>query len=321
MERRDFLKTASIAGLTFAGTGMTGPSDAAEMNDGKGKLPKRPLGKTGIHLSIIGFGGIVVMNVEQDHADQVVAEAVERGVNYFDVAPTYGNAEERLGPALEPFRKDVFLACKTTQRDEEGSAKELQASLKKMRTDHFDLYQLHALSKLEDLDQASGKGGALETFVKARDEGLTRLIGFSAHSAEVALAAMDRFDFDTILFPFNYVTWHQGNFGPQVYAKAKEKGVARLALKALARQSWPKGADRSQFGKCWYQPVSDPIEAGLALRFTLSKDITAAIPPGEESLFRLALEIADRFKPLEKEEEEKVRQLASGLHPIFSRTA
>src|SRR5207253_6320252 len=125
-----------------------------------------------------------------------------------------------------------------------------------------------------------------------------RYSGFSAHSAEAALAAMDRFDFDSILFPTNYVNYFQANFGPQVVARAEQKGIGRLALKALARTPWAEGQARS-FAKTWYEPITDPREAELALRFTLSQPITAAIPPGEEPLFRRALDIADRYRPLE----------------------
>jgi len=314
MERRDFLKTTAAAGLAVSLSG-TGTAEEAHLSP----MAKRPYGKTGERLSLVGLGGIVVMDMEQSEADRTVAEAFDGGVNYFDVAPSYGDgrAEERLGPALQPFRSKVFLACKTEKRDKQGAEDELHTSLKRMRSDHFDLYQLHALSKMEDLERVAGPNGALETFVKAKEKGLIRHIGFSAHSAEVALAALDRFPFDSVLFPFNFVTWHQANFGPQVLAKAKEKGVARLALKALARQPWPKDADHGPYKNCWYQPASDPKEAALALRFTLSQDITAAIPPGEVSMFRLAVNIARNFKPLEADEFKTVAALAQGLTPIF----
>ncbi|MGC9329966.1 MAG: aldo/keto reductase [Candidatus Hinthialibacter sp.] len=314
MERREFIQKSALTGMALA---LANQGFASEPKPAQGSYPKRPYKSEQTKLSIIGFGGIVVMNVEQSHADKVVAESVERGVNYFDVAPSYGNAEDRLGPALAPFRKDVFLACKTQERSREGAERELHASLKKMRTDHFDLYQLHALSKMEDLDKAAGPNGALEAFVQARQEGKIRFIGFSAHSAEVALAALDRFDFDSILFPFNFVCWHEGHFGPQVLEKAKAKGAARLALKAMAYSPWPEGADRSGFKKCWYKPVSNPGEANRALRFTLSQDITAAIPPGEESLFQMALDIAEKFEPLTSEEMKQVQQMAQGVQPIF----
>src|SRR5919199_1767824 len=248
-------------------------------------MQRRPLGRTGEELSIVGFGGILVMNVEPAEASRLVAEAVDRGVNYFDVAPSYGNAEERLGPALEPYRDGVFLACKTQKRTREEAAAELRDSLRRLRTDHFDLYQLHAMTTREDLETATGPGGALEAFVQAREQGLIRHIGFSAHNVEVALELMDRFPFASVLFPINWTEYFNAGFGPQVVERAVQKGVGRLALKAMARQKWPEWADRQAWPKCWYEPCADPVEASLALRFTLSQPITAAIPPGEPALF------------------------------------
>ena len=311
MKRREFMVTTAAAGLTASSTVHRLAAEEA------GTLEKRALGRTGEKLSIIGFGGIVVMDSESSHANRVVAEAFERGINYFDVAPSYGNAQDRLGSALKPYRDRVFLACKTLERSKDGAERELQDSLKKLETDHVDLYQLHALSKMEDLDQAAGPGGALETFVAAREKGLIRFIGFSAHSEEVALAALDRFPFDSVLFPFNFTCLHQGNFGPKIYAKAEAKGVGLLALKALARCPWPQGADRSAYSKCWYQPLTDLRESEIGLRFTLSKNITAAVTPGEEAMFRRALEIASRFTPLSVEEEEEAKRMAASLQPIF----
>jgi aryl-alcohol dehydrogenase-like predicted oxidoreductase len=283
-------------------------------------MERRPLGRTGQELSIVGFGGIVVMNVEPPEASRLVAEAVDRGVNYFDVAPSYGNAEERLGPALEPYRDRVFLACKTGKRAKQEAADELRASLARLRTDHFDLYQLHALTSMEEMEQAVGPGGALEAFLEARQAGLIRYIGFSAHSVETALAAMERFMFDSVLFPTNFVLYHQAGFGPQVVERAQQKGVGRLALKAMARTKWADGQPKA-FTKTWYEPISDPEEAELALRFTLTQPITAAIPPGEASLFRMAVDIAERFRPLTPEEQEELRRRAGALQPIFQLAA
>ena len=281
------------------------------------ELKKRPYGDTGEHLSLVGFGGIAVTSVEQPEANRLVRMAVERGVNYFDVAPTYGNAQERLGPALEPFRKDVFLACKTTLRDKEGASAELRESLKTLRTDHFDLYQLHGLAKMDEADQVLGPKGALEAFVEAREAGLVRFIGFSAHSEEVALRLIDWFNFDSMLFPFNFVTYYKGNFGSEVLKKAEQKGVARLALKALARCPWTDKTRQEQYPKCWYQPVTDPEEQALALRWTLSQSVTAAIPPGHDDLFWRAVDIAEKFQPLTRAELAEVKKRASGLEPIF----
>lgn len=280
-------------------------------------MEKRKLGKTGEMLSIVGFGGIVVRNEEQMAANRIVAKAVEeRGLNYFDVAPSYGNAEERLGPALEPYRHSVFLACKTERRTANEARAELEQSLQRLRTDHFDLYQLHAVRRMEEVEQIMAPGGALEAFVRARDEGKVRFLGFSAHSEEAALALMDRYDFDTILFPFNWVAWYQGGFGPRVLARAVEKGMGVLALKALAKRRWKEGEER-RWSKTWYSPADNYEEAALGLRFTLSKPITAAVSPGHAELLWWACDAADRFAPLTPEEEKLLEQRSQGLEPIF----
>ena len=279
-------------------------------------MEKRAYGNTGEMLSIVGLGGILVSQTEPPEASRLVGEAVNRGVNYFDVAPTYGNAEERLGPALEPYRQEVFLACKTTQRDRAGAADELHHSLKLLRTDHFDLYQLHGVNTLEEVNQITGPGGALEVFVEARDQGLVRFLGFSSHSVETALELMEAFPFNSVLFPINWVQYFKADFGPQVVARAREKGLARLALKALARSKLPEGAEK-RYAKCWYDPINDPELASLALRFSLSQPITAAIPPGEPELYRMALDIAENFTPITPEETEELRQRARQSIPFF----
>jgi len=239
-------------------------------------------------------------------------------VNYFDVAPTYadGEAEIKLGNALVPYRQNVFLACKTTARDAAGAQKELDRSLERLHTDHFDLYQFHAVSSLSDVEQILGPGGAAEAFLKARAQGKARYLGCSAHSAEAALALMDGFQLDSILFPVNFVLYAQGGFGPQILTRAKQKGVARLALKSLAYTKWPEGA-RKTYPKCWYQPVEQGDLARQALRFTLSEDVTAAIPPGDERLFQMALEQASEFEPLSAAERQKLLAATVGIAPIF----
>lgn len=255
------------------------------------------------------------MDATTSEATQRVSQAIDYGVNYFDVAPTYGNAEQMLGPALEPYRQSVFLACKTQARDRKGAVDELEGSLKRLRTDHFDLYQMHAVTKVEDARKILGPNGALEAFQQARKDGKIRFIGFSAHSVEAAMTLLDGFDFDTILFPVNFKTWNAGNFGPQVLQKAKEKGTAVLAIKSLARGPWPEGVDR--IPKCWYQPLTDEVQAELALRFTLSHPVTAAIPPGNENLFRKTLDLAVRFEPLGESEVSEIKRLAAEGQPLF----
>ncbi len=279
-------------------------------------MEKRILGRTGEALSIVGFGGIIVAQVDQRDANNYVSEAIDAGVNYFDVAPTYFDAEDKLGPALLGKRNDIFLACKTEDRSKKGSEELLHKSLKKLKTDHFDLYQLHAVATLEDVDQIFSKDGAMETYLKAKQQGLIKHIGFSAHSEEAAIALMERYDFDSMLFPINWVNIFNANFAPKALQVAKSKGMGILALKAMARTNLLEGAVK-KYPKTWYQPIEDEKLAKLAFRYTLSQGVTAAIPPGYIEFFRWAVEAAKDFKAITPEEEAQLKTLANGINPLF----
>ena len=312
MERRTFLKQATMTvAAVSASQSNAAPAKAAK------PIARRALGRTGEELSIIGFGGIVVMNEETGAAANIVAEAVDRGINYFDVAPSYGNAQERLGPSLAPYRNKCFLACKTGGRMKDDSRAELEESLRQLKTDHLDLYQFHALTKMTDLDKVLGPGGAMETMEAAKKEGKIRFIGFSVHSAETALAAMESYNFDTILFPLNWVLFTRAGFGPQILERARQKKMGILALKGMAKTVWAEGQKNHPQPKCWYQPAAFPGEASLGLRWTLGHPVTAAIPPGDERYFRLAMDVAQNFKPLDAAEESALLSGGAGVEPIF----
>ena len=308
MDRREFIGTAAVLTATAA-HGWAAP------------VPHRPY-KNGIELSIIAFGGIVVCGLSQAEAARRVAEACGRGVNYFDCAPSYfhGEAEIKLGEALNPYRSKIFLAEKTMNRDAKGAREELERTLQRFHTDHVDLYQFHAVSSMDDVDKILAPTGAAETFFAARKEGKVRHLGFSAHNAPAALRLMDALELDSVLFPVNVNAWENGGFGPQILDKAKSKGMARMALKALAFGKWPadmKESDR-RYPKCWYQPIDDREMARSALRFTLNQEVTAAVPPGDERIFDLALELASAPLPqLSAAELTELKTKISSLQPIF----
>lgn len=278
-------------------------------------MKTRPLGATGHHLSLLGFGGIAVNGLDPAEASRLVAESVDHGVNYFDSSPTYGDSEVRLGRALQPYRDQVFLAGKTNRRTRAEAAARLEASLRDLRTEHLDLYQVHEIDTREEVETVFAPGGAMEAFEAARRAGRIRLIGFSTHSVEVALEMLRRYPFDTLLFPFTFASWYRG-FGPQVMRAAQARGTARLGIKALVRGRWPEGVDPHQQA-WWYQPAEAREEADLALRFALSLDVTAVVSPGLPHLLRLAREIADRFTPLTPEEEARLQALSQQVTPLF----
>ncbi|MBI2301107.1 MAG: aldo/keto reductase [Armatimonadetes bacterium] len=279
-------------------------------------MEHRVLGKTGQSLSVIGFGGIVVMNQTPEEAARFVGEAVDAGIDYFDVAPSYGNAEERLGPALEPYRDKVFLACKTAKRDKDGAALELRQSLARLKTNHIDLYQLHALTTDEDVDKAFGPGGVVEELVEAKQLGLVRFLGFSAHSEKAALAALEKFPFDSVLFPMNYFTSIKGNFGNRILAETKARGLGRLALKTLALGKYVDG-DAHPFGKCWYQPLNDAALVRAAVRWTLAQGMTSCVTPGHVELLRLAIQAAQDIAEPEPDELAKLAAALGDRPPVF----
>lgn len=316
MRRRRFLELGLLSFLSLPRSNIAASKPQNQRIKRK-PLSKRILGQTGEKISIIGMGGITVVNESQESANQIVRDAFERGVNYFDVAPTYDNAEVTLGVALKPFREQIFLASKTQERSRRGAEEELNRSLQRLQTDYVDLYQFHGFTEIRDVNQALGRRGAIDAVVRAREEGKIRYIGFSAHSVEAALRAMDRFDFDTILFPVNYACYFKSNFGPEVIQSAREKKMGILGLKALARQPWPLEDMKRHWPKCWYQPVLNPEEANLALRFSLAQPLTAVLPPGDIRLFRRALEIAHSYTPLNDEEERRLRLLSENLIPLF----
>ena len=281
---------------------------------------QRPYGKTKEMLSVIGFAGIIVMNETQSDANRFVAEALDQGINYFDVAPSYGDAQDKLGPALAGHRQDVFLACKTEKRTRKEAEEALNHSLKTLQTDYFDLYQLHSMTTEADVEQAFGPNGVMETVVKAQQEGKIRHVGFSAHSDYAAQACLDRFPFESVLFPLNWMTYLREGFGKPLVERAQKDGLTLLALKALARCAWPEGMTREArpYPKTWYQPLDDPDRADLALRFTLSLPVTAAVTPGDIRMFRLAMQLIGAYRPITPDEIELLKTWDEDRQPIFA---
>lgn len=311
INRREFIGAGVGAAVTAA------TARGATMNT----LPRRSY-KNGIELSILAMGGIVICGMPQEDAARRVAQAYDRGVNYFDCAPSYfnGEAETKLGEVLRPYRNKIFLAEKTTNRDAKGARAELEQTLQRFHTDHVDLYQFHAVGSMDDVDKILAPGGAAETFFAAKKEGKALHLGLSAHNAPAAIRLMDVLELDSVLFPVNVNAWENGDFGPQILAKAKSKGMARMALKALAFGKWPawlKEGDR-KYKKCWYEPIDDREMAALALRFTLNQDITAAVPPGDEHIFDMAMDLASGPLPaLSATELSGLKQQVSKLEPVF----
>jgi predicted aldo/keto reductase-like oxidoreductase len=280
------------------------------------------LGRTGEEISIVGFPGLSLMHAEQEECTEAIHSAFDRGVNYFDVAPAYGRdgiCEVRMGVGLQGIdRSKYFLSCKTKRRDGEGCREELERSLKRLKTDHFDLYQLHCLKTPEEVQTALAPGGAMETILKAQEEGKVRFIGFSAHTTKGAVTALNGFKFDTVMFPISFVEYFIMGFGKPVLELAKQREAAVLAIKPMCRGAWPKDMERTR--RWWYRPVEDDKEIGLALRFTLSLEpVVTGIPPAWLDLASKAIEAVRTYTPITDAEREQLRQTAQTCESIFRR--
>ena len=324
MRRRSFLKAiggvaGSYALLPQIGCRTPGSDSSGEATK-VGGLPRRVLGRTGEKVSIVGFPGLALARYDdQDRCTAAIHDAFERGVNYFDVAPAYGRgtAEIRMGIGLQGIdRSRIFLACKTKMRDKEGARQELERSLKRLQTDHFDLYQMHHIRTPEEVKQALGPGGAMETFLKAKEQGKVRYLGFSAHTTKGALEAMNGFRFDTVMFPINFIEYFQMGFGKPILELANKQGMGVLAIKPGCGGSWAKGAERAR--KNWYRALEDARIIDMALRFTLSqKPVAAGIPPSFLDLLDKAIPAGQSYRPITEAETQELQELAKTRLSLF----
>jgi aryl-alcohol dehydrogenase-like predicted oxidoreductase len=259
-------------------------------------IEKRPFGRTGHMSSAVLFGAAALGKVDQATADGVLDLLLEHGVNHIDTAPTYGDAELRIGPWMERHRGDFFLATKTAERDYAGAKADIQRSLERLRTDRIDLLQLHALIHPDEWERALGAGGALEAVREARDQGLVRFIGVTGHGWNVAAMhrrSLERFDFDSILLPWNWHCAHHRTYADDfkaVLALAQQRGIAVQTIKSLARGPWAAGVDHNH--TTWYQPLEDPADIRLAVRWLLAQPGIFLNSVGDVELLPHVLEAA-----------------------------
>jgi aryl-alcohol dehydrogenase-like predicted oxidoreductase len=203
-------------------------------------LPRRPLGRTGRDVTLFGLGGEGVLrtNGRAGEAVPVIRRALDLGINYFDTAPAYASSRDYYGAALGERRGSIFLASKTHERTKDGSLRLLDDSLRRLRTDYLDLWQLHDLRTADDLDRIFARGGALEAQVQARAEGRVRFLGITGHhDPAILLEAMRRFDFDTVLVALNAADCHRLPFATTVLKEAARRGMGAIGMKAYAAGS------------------------------------------------------------------------------------
>jgi aryl-alcohol dehydrogenase-like predicted oxidoreductase len=284
-------------------------------------MEKRKFGRTGHLSSVAIFGAAAFWEISQAEADRVMEMVIAAGVNHIDVAPSYGQAEERVGPWMPRERNRFFLGCKTTERTMEGAWEEMQASLKRLQTDHFDLYQLHAVNSFEELDLVTGKEGALEAAVNARQEGLTRFIGITGHGVDapaIYLEALKRFDFDSILFPLNFVQMADPKYrsdAEALIAECRRKDVGTMVIKTITKGPWK---DDAKWASCWYEPFTDTDAIQRAVNFALSYEVTGLCTVGDIHVLPKVLEACEKITPLSPEEKEKLIESGRSFEPLFA---
>ena len=284
-------------------------------------METRRFGRTG-HMSTVAiFGAAAFGQISQADADKVMEMVIEAGVNHIDVAPSYGQAEIRIGPWMPRERGRFFLGCKTMERTKEAAWKELRESLKRLQTETFDLYQCHAITTMEELDAVTMAGGALEAFEEARREGLTQFIGITGHGVnapQIYLEALRRFDFDSVLFPLNFVQMANPEYresAEELIATCKAKDVGTMIIKSVTKGPW--GA-REHSATTWYEPFDKSEEIQQAVNFALSYDVTGLCTAGDTRVLPIMLKACENFTRLSEAEKEAMIESGKQYEPLFA---
>src|SRR5437660_2615604 len=280
-----------------------------------------PFGRTGHQSTRIIFGAASLGRVSQDDADRTLEVLLAHGINHIDVAASYGDAELRLAPWLKRLPAETFfLATKTGERRAGPAREELLRSLDRLGVDHVDLWQLHNLSDPIQWDTALSPGGAIDAAVQAREEGLVRAIGVTGHGAQIAAThrrSLQRFDFDSVLLPYNFVTlqsaYYRGNFNG-LKATCQERNAAVQTIKSLAYRPW---MGRERTATTWYQPLEDQADIDTAVHWALGEPGIFVITTGDVKVLPKLLDAAERFerRPADAEVERMVERLQ--MEPLF----
>ncbi|MDE0329300.1 MAG: aldo/keto reductase [Anaerolineaceae bacterium] len=288
-------------------------------------METRRFGRSGHRSSIAIFGGAAFHPlIDAAEAEEALDLALAAGVNHYDFAAGYGNgmAETRLGPWLERHREQVFVGTKTVQRAYAAAWAEINRSLALLRCEPMDLAQIHGVVDDDELDAATAADGALKAMCRARDEGLTRFIGITGHGLQAPrlfCEALERFDFDSVLFPINPVLFGIADYrrhAERLLARCQERDVGVMAIKSIAKGPW---GDRDKRWHTWYEPweTQDRIQQGV--NFALSQPGVSGIPmAGETRLLPLVLQAAEDFTPLSLPEQESLIAASAGMEAIFA---
>lgn len=283
-------------------------------------MEKRRFGRTGHESTVAIFGAAAFWQIEQKEADRVMEMVIEAGINHIDIAPSYGQAELRVGPWMKTERKRFFLGCKTMERTKEGAMREMQESLTRLNTDSFDLYQCHAITSMDELDAIFAKGGAMEAMQAVREQGLTKYIGITGHGVDapkIYLEALRRFDFDSVLFPLNFVQMAMPEYrsaAEELISVCKAKDVGTMIIKSITKGPW---GEKPKTATTWYEPFDKMDEIQRGIDFVLSHDVTGVCTAGDINILPMVIQACENFKPLNGQEREVMIESGSQFEALF----
>jgi aryl-alcohol dehydrogenase-like predicted oxidoreductase len=285
-------------------------------------MQKRRLGRLGHQSSVLIYGSAALAEVDQDTADASVQLALDAGINHFDVAASYGDAELRLGPWMPTIRDRIFLATKTGLRDRDEAWAQINHSLERLQTDRLDLIQVHSVGELEELDLVTGSGGSLQAVVRARDEGLAGAVGITGHGHQAPathLEALRRFPFDTVLSPLNYVLGQDPAYLADYQALVAEiqaQDAGLMIIKSASRRNWPEPVEHGY--STWYEPFDDQEPITAAVAWVLSHpEVTGIATPGDVGLLPLLVQAERRLAETGRAEAEAVLARAADYSSPF----
>ncbi len=283
---------------------------------------RRPIGRIGYEGSVIMFGAASLGNVTQEEADDSINLALKHGVNHFDTAASYGDAELRMGPLISKARNDIFLATKTGKRTKQEAKEEIYRSLERMQVDTVDLLQLHAVGSMEELDQCTERGGALEAAIEARDEGVVKAIGITGHGHQaptVHLEALKRYPFETVLLPFNYYMYSLPEYREAfdaLLAEADKQTAAVRVIKAIAKGPW--GVEQKRQYATWYEPFDQQEIIDACVHYVLSfPGLAGFATAGDIHLFPKIIAAVEKFGSMDNAEAERILSSIQGYTSIF----
>lgn len=291
-------------------------------------IEQAPFGRTGHLSSRVIFGAAGLAQANEETADQVLALLLEFGVNHIDTAAMYGDSELRVAPWLRAHPEEFFLATKTHHRHRDSARAGLERSLQRLGVDHVDLIQLHNLVEPEEWEVAHAPGGALEALQQARDEGLVTFIGVTGHGlriAEMHLRSLERFDYDSVLLPYNFTLLQDHDYRAHVdhlLEVCAERRVAVQTIKSIARRRWAEEkAGPGEQRDSWYEPLTDPAAISRAVRFVLSQPQVFIDSSSAIGVLRHVLQAADTDGPVPTDEELAADVDEFAMSPLFDGAA